>query len=565
MFGLFALPFAAAGLFTSGMIYHALYQWVEVQNWQKTPAQIVSVEIDDKRDTVKTEVKYEYQWGDDRYVGDRLCIQTETDNVSSFHERVGTELQKYKNSGEPFRCFVSPSQPSQSVLYRDLRWEILSFLSVFGTLFGSIGMGLLGGIILSIPNTRFAARARVEHPDSPWMWDADWVEGIIRGEGRHRWLKWFAAYWVVVSLPGGLGAVNAIAHGSLLSVFGLIIPGIAFFITRKAWRNHIQNQTYGETRVSLDRFPAITGGVMTGTVLIEEDVDPLASWRLRLTCTTKRRVGDDTRTDIVYEAEDEVDQAVRSLDWGRSAVPFRFVIPFAARQTQNETRSQAEWKLKITSHRTDVLLEDSFVIPVFKTDESSPHVDQSFDDRRADTVQGTRDEAMLDQLYPDDSLLEAKLVLSEQPDGTVTIVAPIGRYIRTSIGFGIFVLFWDGLSVAIWLMDAPLLFPIVFGLLGLLVTWCFFDLLLSHSRIEIGRESLTFRNGWFGTSRQQEVKLQNIRDVTSTSNMSIGNKPYPNVKIHLASGKTLTVMSLIRGRRAASRVVERILEAAMRD
>jgi len=66
-------------------------------------------------------------------------------------------------------------------------------------------------------------------------------------------------------------------------------------------------------------------------------------------------------------------------------------------------------------------------------------------------------------------------------------------------------------------------------------------------------------------AREHRVERGDIKDVTVTSNMSIGSTQYPNVKIHVASGKPMTVMSLIRGRPAADRLAERILEAMVRD
>ena len=346
-----------------------------------------------------------------------------------------------------------------------------------------------------------------------------------------------------------------------MSVFGLIIPGIAFLIARSAVRKHRQRWFYGESRVQLDRFPAITGGLMSGAILIENDIDSRSVWHLTLSCTTKSGSGDSSTESVACELEQTVEGTERSSDWGQTSIPFEFAIPYTAPQTDLEGYSRSEWKLSIKSERTEREYNDEFDVPVFQTKESS----RKFKRDKEVAAEKARVDERLDDVFPDAALTDARLRIREQSDGTLTVIAPAARYMKPVVGLGLFVVIWDSVCAFLWNVDAPVLFPIVFSLGGLLVTYSWLNLLLSSAHVEIGADALTFRHGWPGLAREHRVERGDIRDVTISSNMSIGSTQYPNVKIHVATGKPMTVMSLIRGRPAADRLAERILEALVRD
>ncbi len=139
---LFGLPFAVVGVGASGAIYYSVFRWVDVLDWQETPARILTVDVKSGDDSISTEATYEYQWNGKLHTGDQVSLHFGSDNIGSFQQRVASELTSHHKSGQPFRCFVDTSDPASSILYRDLRWEMLSFLSVFGAIFGTVGGGV---------------------------------------------------------------------------------------------------------------------------------------------------------------------------------------------------------------------------------------------------------------------------------------------------------------------------------------------------------------------------------------------------------------------------------------
>src|SRR5262249_29174097 len=112
-------------------------------------------------------------------------------------------LKRHLDRRRPFRCFVNPREPDQAILYRNVRGEMLAFNTVFATLFGTIGLGLIAGALVAarrLPKTS----ADPVPADQPWLARNDWASGIIRGSGgglAAPVIAFVAFYWIVASAP----------------------------------------------------------------------------------------------------------------------------------------------------------------------------------------------------------------------------------------------------------------------------------------------------------------------------------------------------------------------------
>ncbi len=205
--GLFALPFAGVGVFMIGLIGAKLAEWAAMQSWHETPAKILSAELelhDDSDDgtTYRAVAEYEYEFAGAAYRSKRVALHGGSDNIGSYQRRIGSELVKHANSGEPFRCFFDPSQPDQSVLYRDLRFEMIAFYDVFAVVFGGVGFGLLLGSLYARPIARREEELQSQFPHEPWKWKSDWIDGRIPASQKtFLALALTAAWWNFVSLP----------------------------------------------------------------------------------------------------------------------------------------------------------------------------------------------------------------------------------------------------------------------------------------------------------------------------------------------------------------------------
>ena len=123
---LFALPFAGGGTFVGYLAGSMLVNWARAGSWVEVPARILHTDLDvnhgDDSTTYRVEATYEYTHMGTTYVSDRVTFGVGSDNIGSFHEDKYRELRDYVGSGDRFRCFVNPDDPTEAVLYRELRW-----------------------------------------------------------------------------------------------------------------------------------------------------------------------------------------------------------------------------------------------------------------------------------------------------------------------------------------------------------------------------------------------------------------------------------------------------------
>ncbi len=189
---LFAIPFASVGLFMGYEVIRALAEHQAMQRWVETPAVITRADLQvhhDEGATYKAIAEYQYEFGGQLRQGSRVGLSTGSDNIGNFQQRVHAELQAHLSNGQPFRCFVNPAQPDQSILYRDLRWEMIAFYDIFVLMFGGFGLGALLGCIMVWRTERRRAALAVEYPDQPWFWRDDWAANEIEITSKH----WFFA------------------------------------------------------------------------------------------------------------------------------------------------------------------------------------------------------------------------------------------------------------------------------------------------------------------------------------------------------------------------------------
>ena len=138
---LFAVPFIAVGAGMGGCAGWTAVKVRDSQHWTEVPAIIKSAKLK-RGDTLRALATYEYDVNGRKYSGNRVSFHRGSDNVSSFQRTAFNELDKHRKSGRPFRAFVNPQDPAESVLYRNVRWEMMLLYCGVAVLFGGTGVGL---------------------------------------------------------------------------------------------------------------------------------------------------------------------------------------------------------------------------------------------------------------------------------------------------------------------------------------------------------------------------------------------------------------------------------------
>ncbi len=204
---IFGLPFLAVGIGMCGMILGTARDWYTMRTWVQVPAQIKEVRLEthaaDDSITFRAVARYEYFYQGKKYVGDRVAVSTLADNMGDYHQRKVKELTRSKELGRAVPCFVDPTSPDRSVLYRDLRLENIACYALFGLAFGSFGGSMIGYGYFSARQSRNLARLRRDHPDEPWRYRKDWASGQIQSSSQLQMVSAlaFTLFWNLVSSP----------------------------------------------------------------------------------------------------------------------------------------------------------------------------------------------------------------------------------------------------------------------------------------------------------------------------------------------------------------------------
>ena len=144
---LVATPFLSVGLFASWWSASLWAEYASMKHWVEVPAIIKTTELEEHsaRKSTRYEVfaTYDYEYAKQRYSGSRVTLLSGLMNQGTFNRDAYKELKDHRVQQAPFRCYVNPNSPQESILYRDLPGFPLVQSTLLATVPGTIGMTLL--------------------------------------------------------------------------------------------------------------------------------------------------------------------------------------------------------------------------------------------------------------------------------------------------------------------------------------------------------------------------------------------------------------------------------------
>lgn len=536
----FGLPFAGIGVVMIGLLLSSLWTWTSMQSWVEVPAVIRDTDLvenhSDDGTTYRVEATYAYEYEGQTYSGDRVSIHSGSDNIGSFHQDAYRELLGHCNSGKPFRCYVNPRNPSEAVLYRELRLGMIGLYTLVGLLFGGVGFGLMAGAMFAKKKFRATRALQAAYPAQPWVWRDDWRAGVVRSSNRTEMFVSIAAalFWNAVSSPILFFVPGEISNGNWVVLIGLLFPLVGAGLIAWAVRNVLRWRKFGETTFQMAAVPGIVGGPLYGLIRIPTYIRPDEGFHVRLRCVKRVTTGSgknkSTSEHTVWEREQFVAQSDVLVDPLQAAVPVRMAIPYDAPATDSDSSTPISWKLEVRAAMPGVDYSATFEVPVFKTEASAEDFDET-------TVAATE---IANDIKPERALADAGIRIQPVPGG-VEFYFPRAQQKGAVFMTGVILMILAGITSGIWYAGAPLLFPVVFGLFAALILLGFLDQLLGNLRVNVSHGEVRVRGGFLGLGKEQRVSRTDIREVTHKSNMSIGDRRYYQVVLETTDGRKITV------------------------
>jgi hypothetical protein len=419
-------------------------------------------------------------------------------------------------------------------------WQDAVFLGIGALTFGGVGFGGLAGMRVAYRRMKEAEALQALHPKEPWLWRRDWASGRIEDTTQDTLLAaWiFAALWNLISLPSAYLAVRAALYeGKPAAFMALLFPLAGGWLLVRAIKATLRYRKYGISRLELSTIPGMIGHSLAGRVRTTLDLQPDEGFQLTLTCvrrvTTRSGKSSSTSESTLWQEERRA-RGEQNRDYAGMGtnIPLSFALPpDAAASDPDNPNDRVLWRLEVSASVPGVDYESTFEVPVFRTPAS-------------EQPSSTESERVYDQ--PPDS----RIVVTTNRRGT-EIMFPGARNPGAATGLTVFAFVWWGtLGVQLYLR-APIIFPIVTALFGLLLMIGVLDLWLKVSRVTAAAGIVTVATGYLEPGRERKLTAAEVADVVAAIGMQSGKTVYYDVVIRRKDGKKTTAGSSVRDKREA--------------
>lgn len=570
---LFGLPFLAAGLFMSFLYFSGYVKWWRARSWVEVPCWIESAELKSSRGsdstTYKAEATYHYEYAGSDYQGDRVSFGTSSDNIGHFQQKAHRELSRYvggESSGaerdpqqdtrKPFRCYVNPENPSESVIYRTLRWPLQAFYAIFAMSFPAVGAGLVFGGLIATRTAKKDAALRERHPAEPWKWKTNWAGPVIPENAGTSSLAviaytlWSALIIFPLILATAMsGAFQTDWMAWLLLIFVAIWCVPAWF-TLKRIRHRM---AVGKTRLELQESPAWPGGTLRGSILLAKPLPSRGAAEVCISCEkcTTRGSGEDKSTikEKIWSHREIVPQDRITRDFTGFRLPVGFTLPADAPESGagGDASAGHVWKLELKIPGTAV--HSVFEVPVFRTGKSPV------------LVAGAADPSISNMISSDLPTLLAEQRLKADFDHAgmpLSIIRPPARHRSMIVFLLIFNLIWTVAAVVLVKQDAPLVFQIVWPFSAGVIWLSIFWQLLYQRTATFTRDGLKLRHQLGPFRREETLQKSQITGFNHDTNMSSNHVNFYRVRLENVLGKKKTVADGINSTTTAEALVQRL-------
>jgi hypothetical protein len=438
-------------------------------------------------------------------------------------------------------------------------------LGLFGLVFAGVGLGVM---LLAVYGWKCAGRAReiqARRPDQPWLWREDWAAGRVKSSTRATMISaWvFTLFWNLVSAPLVFVVPREVmGKGNKLALLGLLFPVAGVGMLVWAVRSTLLWRKYGTSLFEMSRVPGVIGGRLEGVLHAPFQPGVAQAVRLTLTCVNEICSGSgrnrSTHEKILWQEESEIPGASAGFGPQGARVPVSFTVPFDCRDSDSSgTQSPIRWLLRAEASVPGVDYQASFEVPVFRTPESSETI-----------ARASRPEIGFGAVAGfTESNLSSGIRVGPAPEGGSEFYFGPARNKTAAFSLTAFTLAWAGAIVLQVRLRAPLLFPVVTGLFGVILALACLDLWFGTSRMVVAESQIRLRTSLLGLGSARVLSCADVSDIRLDIGMQSGGAtgtPYYDLRLHLTRGRKLYAARHLRSKREAEWLVAR-MKAAIRS
>lgn len=484
-----ALPFFGLGVYMGCVAVGDIVEARLMQRWIQAEATVHragyrAVRGDDAV-TYEAYAEYSYEFDGVRYTGHRIGIYGGADNVGDYQRDMARRLKGKRERGEAVTVFVNPDKPSQAILDRSLRLEMVGIETVVSLVFGGAGLAMLI-YFLGMPRKKDLSDPAYRH--KPWLANVAWQIPAIKSDSRSRmWFLWvFAGIWNLIAMPlpflvFGVGP----GESKIISPIVFLVPLAGIGMIVFAIRRTLEWKRFGRALLTLDPFPGSIGGQVGGTIDLDLRYDPQSRFSITLSNLYSYARGHGKNRSR-HEMPKWQDTQAAHVSQGARGTRLRFCFDVPGNLNESDAQPQDDmyylWRLNLNADLPGVDIDRSYDIPVYATAQRSANLSE-VSIEQARSVQEQIDIAAV-----------RKITNLQQKAGGPSMYFPMGRYFwsglcGTVIG-SVFTLVGIGVAVG---AGRPF-FGAVFGGIGFFVAvGCFYAISNSLEIFQQGNDIRSIR------------------------------------------------------------------------
>lgn len=411
---------------------------------------------------------------------------------------------------------------------------------------------------IGLKKVREEEQLKIQYPDQPWMWKSDWTSRRIRCSSKTNLVfAWvFCVCWNLISAPV-LWVIprELLEKGNRLALLALVFPIAGLWLLIVAVQQALRWRKFGDSVLELSTLPGVIGAQLGGTIHARLSLRPHDEVMLTLSCVQRITTGSgkdrSTREHILWQEEQPPLRQLPLEHPRRVAIPVAFEIPGDCRESDSShPNNKTLWQLEARAKVAGMDYHARFEVPVFRTSASE-----------ASSASTMVIKSAAPREDPRHTQTEPGVSIKPHPRGGIEIYFCAARHPKAATSTSLFLLLWCG---AIWLqiyLKAPLVFPIVFGLVGLLIFWAAWDLWLNTQRVWANTAGLQITHGILGWGASRTIDASLVGEIQTRIGMQMGGKAFYDIVLVRTNGRKAVIGSSISNRRQAEQLADLVKQA----
>ncbi len=389
-----------------------------------------------------------------------------------------------------------------------------------------LGFPLLIFGITAKKNALRAAALKSSDDGKPWLKREDWAAGrIVSSSGNSLIFLWiFTLVWCGISTFITIVVVPPEwRRGNHEALIALLFPVVGFAMLLFAGRTTLAWRRYGQPFFEMAAVPGAPGGTLEGLIQLNTRLRPEHGLHLRLSCIrrTTSGAGKDRNTSekILWQDEKWLRPDLPEPE-GHTGIPVFFLVPVDQPESTAGRGDGIHWLLEASARVPGPNFSAAFEVPVFKL----PEIPEPSEDPTASY------QMSLDEIRQQ---IHSRVRVNDVPGGGREFVFPAARNPGFASGATVFWLIWTGAVVFMVWKHAPLVFPLVFGAIDLLMTAFAFDLWFRRSRVVVTPAQVTVQTAWLVLKKERQIAASDIIGFRAQPGATAGHQAYYDLKIRV--------------------------------